>query len=155
MKYLSKNEDGPNIATISRFLRLCFVSWPQSTEDLIFEMYDKLTSRKSFMDANTTENLILALSVTTRWKETLELLESVKLTCSPGINIYGAVIEAAFKNGDANTGWALATETVQLQKKPKPEIYQTWLNCCSNASANLLGAETLLNFLSEHNYTML
>ncbi|KAF4531749.1 hypothetical protein B566_EDAN014489, partial [Ephemera danica] len=150
MKYLSQLNSKINIATLSKYLRLCHESWPISGEATILHFYKQLCSQTSIMDANTSENVILAISKTSCWKETLEHLETMKVTCTPGVLVYSAIIEAAFRNGDHDTGWRLAKEATSCNRKPIPSIYSAWLKYCMDHDHTQSGAEIMLNYLSEN-----
>ncbi|PSN53464.1 hypothetical protein C0J52_05155 [Blattella germanica] len=127
--HLSQIKMKPNVATVQQFLRLCFYCKETTVnEQLILSMYDELRAKYPILDASTCESVILALSLTTRWKEGLDLLEMAKLTCHPGGLEYGVLTKAAFDNNEINISKNLIEEMLQIGRQLRPEVYHAWLD---------------------------
>ncbi|XP_069679547.1 mitochondrial ribonuclease P catalytic subunit isoform X2 [Periplaneta americana] len=135
MNYLSSSNKKLNIATIKHFMKMCYHCRASGVdEQLVLSMYEDLRSRCSVLDAYTAEGAILGLCLTKRWKEGLELLDMVKLTCSPGGLEYNALIKAAFDNNEPSLSFELLDEMLQLGRRVKPDVYHAWLDYCDRTS---------------------
>lgn len=60
----------------------------------------------------TAENVILGLSITSHWRQCLEILESIKFVSKPSAIAYTAIVNAALKNNDEKTGWRYLNESI-------------------------------------------
>lgn len=74
--------------------------------------YAELKKLCPLFDSSTGENVILGLSLTKEWKETLNILDMLKLSCFPSTIVYSAIARAAFLNNEDKIGWELLNETI-------------------------------------------
>ena len=120
-----------NIATIAQFMRMCYFCRVKGIdEQLILSMYKDLCSRCPIMDAYTAENAILGLCLTTNWKLGLDLLDMIKLTCSPGSTVYNVLIKTAYDNDEPNISLRLMSEMLQRGRNVRPEVFHALLDYC-------------------------
>ncbi|XP_063229230.1 mitochondrial ribonuclease P catalytic subunit isoform X6 [Bacillus rossius redtenbacheri] len=133
IKYLWAAGRSLNIATASGFLKLCSVCSEESVvdEDLVLSVYSGLCSSCPLMDAQTAQNAILALCLTHRWEEGLELLETVKITATPNMLVLNSMVKAAFSHNRPEVGWSLMDEILHLNRKLMPMAYLAWLDYCA------------------------
>ena len=117
-----------NIATIANFMRLCYNCYSEKvSEQLILSLYDDLHKRFPVLDATTCESVILGLCLTSRWEESIQFFDMIKLTCSPGGLEYSALIRKAFDNNKGTLGTNYLEE-MQFVRVPRPEVYLSWLD---------------------------
>ncbi|XP_046384098.1 mitochondrial ribonuclease P catalytic subunit [Ischnura elegans] len=156
LNFLKQRDVEVNVATMGRYMKLCYICGEVSDESKVIDMYRCLTEKLPVMDASTAENIIHGLCVTSEWRRGLELMNMVKETSTPSASTYSALIVAAFRNKDAELGWHLMEECIAVEKTPTDMVYMTWLSeyCTrpmhSNAEEYIEMAEKLLNFLSFH-----
>lgn len=81
-------------------------------------------------DATTSENLIHALLETDKWLETLQLLDTVKLTAKPTASAYSFIAARAFKENEMVLGWRILNECVAADKIPKCEVFLSYIDWC-------------------------
>lgn len=75
---------GPNVATVGLFMKLfyqCFFSREvdPGVSTFVLGLYDSMRQEWPLLDSTTAERAIQGLSLTSRWKEGLELLDMVKV----------------------------------------------------------------------------
>lgn len=159
VKYLTENKSEMNAAIVGKYLQLLYLNRDNLTEDdrkEILSMYRHLRLKYPLLDGLTAESCILALSLTDCWRESEELLEILKISCSKASSAsYSAIAVAAFKNGDPEIGWKYFNELVEQKKKPSSEAYIAYVDYClknfENADDCLKEIEKLLSFLGQHN----
>ncbi|KAL1132572.1 hypothetical protein AAG570_010524 [Ranatra chinensis] len=145
-----QNQNRLNLASIGKFLRLCFALRDSCSEEdklLIKLLCCDLTEKYPVLDVGTYESIILGISVTDSWKESMNILQKAKEVGSPISRVYSAIAEAAFSNRDFELGWAILDELLQMNKEPDISVYKKWL--CTNKDDNALNR--LLSFISTHN----
>lgn len=81
-------------------------------------------------DATTCENLIHALVETDKWLETLQLLDTIKLTANPTASAYSCIAARAFLQNDLVLGWKILNECVVAEKIPKCEVFLSYIDWC-------------------------
>ncbi|XP_067011276.2 mitochondrial ribonuclease P catalytic subunit isoform X2 [Anabrus simplex] len=146
-----------NVATLSRFLKLCYVCHsapaPKDVQAVVESVYSKLSSLCSLMDGSTAENAVHGLVLTDKWKEGIELLTMIKLTGVPSSSTYNVLAKAAFDYNDVDAGWELMNEMVLNGRRPTPSTYSALLNFCARCPNKDDGHETvkkLLSFFSDN-----
>ena len=154
-RFLESNNYKLNLNTISTCLKIYFLRKTQITpeeEKEICRIYDQLRKEYPLLDGQTCNCCILALSLTKRWKESLELIEMVKLADNPGITVMGAVICAALRNDEFILAWELINECIAKQPLV-PSVYLEYLDYCKRhfSGDELKGeVEKILMFWREH-----
>lgn len=83
-------------------------------------------------DASTCENLIHALVLTNKWLETLQLLDSIKVTAKPTASAYSCIAARAFQQKELELGWRILNECVAAEKIPKCEVFLSYIDWCGN-----------------------
>ncbi|XP_063705462.1 mitochondrial ribonuclease P catalytic subunit [Culicoides brevitarsis] len=111
----------------------------------IIEIYRELKQNYDTFDSTTCENLILGLSLTSAWKEGIQLLEDAKLTAIPGRFTYTALITSALKNEEPSTFFRLLDEMIGHEQQPTSQIYNTWIDWCKN----MADFEKIFRFLED------
>lgn len=84
------------------------LKWPIQ---LLFR-YEKVRKTHPILDPSTLESVIQALSLTSKWKLCLDLLEESKITAKPGGYSCNTVIAAAFRNNEDEVAWKLLDELI-------------------------------------------
>nr|CAD7459336.1 unnamed protein product [Timema tahoe] len=153
LNHLTSLGEEPNIATKACFLKLCYLCCDDIVdENLILSFYDSIRSKCSILDATTAENVIFGLSRTHRWEEGVELLEMIKVTCTPNHHSYNVMVKAAFDHMDAARGWDIMSDMLRHDRRPMPMVYHAWLDysqkCDAGSKMDLL--EQLLKFLGQN-----
>lgn len=138
IKFVKKINNKLNVATSGKYFKLLHDrEIPLNDEEIndIFELYDAIRAEYSILDALTAENCILALSLTRRWEECLELLEMLKMSNPSRSVAHSAIIAAAFNNNNEKLGWKLVNEMLP-RLKPQTNVYDAYLNYCKRNSKN-------------------
>nr|CAD7264676.1 unnamed protein product [Timema shepardi] len=151
--HLTSLGEEPNIATKACFLKLCYLCCDDIVdENLILSLYDSIRSKCSILDATTAENAIFGLSRTHRWGEGVELLEMIKVTCTPNHLSYNVMVKAAFDHTEAALGWDIMSDMLRHDRRPMPMAYHAWLDylekCDAGSKMDLL--EQMLKFLGRN-----
>ncbi|XP_014208043.1 mitochondrial ribonuclease P protein 3 [Copidosoma floridanum] len=155
IKFLKKNDYDINLNLINKYFKSYYSRKKPLTpeeEEEIFKLYDDIRKKYHLLDATTCESCILALSLTQRWKESIELLDIIKFSSSPGLLVYTAIISAAFKNNEHDIGMMYLNLT--MPKSPiHPDSLLAYLDYCQR---NLKGhklqqsLEKMFLFWREH-----
>ncbi|XP_059620123.1 mitochondrial ribonuclease P catalytic subunit-like [Phlebotomus argentipes] len=153
VEFLEKNPEigGANITTLTNLLRTYHAISRDRTltnvEELeIIEVYDSMKKKFPEFDANTTEGVISALSLTRRWRECLDLLNGISIY-SPSLFSYTSIVNAAFRENEKEIALRMLRQTVNGSKIPKCEVFLAWINFCSRHGENL---EEFLQFIALH-----
>ncbi|KAJ8909368.1 hypothetical protein NQ315_004991, partial [Exocentrus adspersus] len=151
VSFLNQEDVKLNIATIGKYLKLIYFKnqencletgkpCDKAQEEIITKHYHDLRKDYPVLDSLTLENVVLALSLTSRWKECLDLLKEIKITAVPTAAAYSAVIAAAFLNNEEALGWTLLDEILMLDKLPGSVsllAYVTYKGLCQHCSQTL------------------
>ncbi|XP_012256133.2 mitochondrial ribonuclease P catalytic subunit [Athalia rosae] len=156
-KYLRESESNPSLGFVGKYFQLLYNNMHHLTHDDkkdILTMYDNLRVAHPLLDASTAECCILGLSLTERWKESFELLEMLKVSCTGSVACYSAIAQAAFYNSCPEIGWKYLNEMVTLERNPKSAVYITYVDYCTRTftDRDVCVAEIgkLFNFFAEH-----
>ncbi|TDG42460.1 hypothetical protein AWZ03_011114 [Drosophila navojoa] len=147
----------PNAATMGRLLRVYNAAYhtrelSEAEQSEIVEICDTLQNAHDVLDASSCENLILGLVATTHhWDRALPLLDMMRLTSTPSVSAYSALIAKAFSADQLELGWRLLDEMVQARKMPKCEIFLSLLAHSAKDERTLsVQLERLFCFLELH-----
>lgn len=100
--------------------------------------------------------MLHALVTTNEWRQSLSLLDTIKLTAKPSTSAYSTLIARSFTEKDTELGWKLLIECVESDKQPKCEVFIAYIRMCAqlHASDNLNACEEaitrLLKFIGHH-----
>lgn len=101
-------------------------------------------------DATTCENLIHGLVQTSKWLETLQLLETIKLTAKPTASAYTCIAARAFQENEVVLGWRVLNECV-VDKIPKCEVFLSYIDWCRRQDDGVTEHLTkILQFIGLH-----
>lgn len=134
VKYLKENEIDLGTALVGKYFQLLYHnqhSIAETDENEILALYDELRVKHPLLDAATAEYCILAMSLTKRWKETAELLDMIKLSSPATSPSFSAIVIAAFKNQEPETGWKYLEECAKSKKQPQSDAYIAYVDYCS------------------------
>lgn len=162
LHFMEQSEDGkqPNVLVKSVLLRCyqcaTFYGYKLTPEDdqLIQRIYDEVKAKYEVLDAATNENLIGGLSLTSRWRECLQLLEDCKITAKPSRSSYTMVIKAAFEEDDPTVARRLMEEVVQGGIFPSPTMYSACTAWCRKQANFAEEIESVLAFIGENELTV-
>lgn len=152
MEYLESKGEEINTGTISSFLKLCTDTWPESTDETILKYCDILKKRSTLMSPHVAENVLLALSLTHKWKEALPLLDIIKAANGSVRGfIFSELAAAAFTNHEVEMGWSWFEDALANGKSVNIDAYAAWFQYCAKNDPTFANGERMLNYLSEHN----
>ncbi|XP_055704879.1 mitochondrial ribonuclease P catalytic subunit [Phlebotomus papatasi] len=144
VEFLDRDPDigGANCATLTRLLRVYHAiaterPLTQTEEEEIGQIYGKLREKFPHFDANTSEGIIAALSMTSRWKECLELMDGIEILCKPSTNTYMSVIEAAFRHNDKVIALQILEKSVRNSRIPKCSALIAWIDFCDHQGGDI------------------
>lgn len=154
-KFLERNNYQLNLNIIGNYFRTFYNKntplTPHEEED-ICKIYDDLRKKYPLLDGMTASSCIYALSLTKRWKESLELLDMIKIASRPGVWVMRSIICAAFKNKEPLLGWKMMQESITNG----PLDHSIYMDYAEYYQKNLKGdqlkneIEKMFNFWREH-----
>lgn len=74
--------------------------------------------------------MLHALITTNEWRQSLSLLDTIKLTAKPSTSAYSVIIARAFAERETEIGWKILTECVEADKQPKCEAFLSYIRMC-------------------------
>lgn len=136
--FLSQENIKPNLATVGKFLQLIYLrnykdcldsgkTCKVSEEKLILKYYGDLRRDYPVLDSFSLTNVVLALSLTSKWKECLDLLKEIKVSTVPSIPAYSAVIAASFLHNEETLGWQFLEEMLGYERIPTSVTYLAYI----------------------------
>lgn len=133
LQHLKHSGADVNLATIGQYFRLVYLANQRgglSKEDQaeILELCDSVKAKYPVLDTITCENIILALSLTDKWKECLSMLKEVKLLSVPNALCYSAIVSACMRNKSYNLAWQLFREMLDKERQPTWEVFLVYLD---------------------------
>ncbi|XP_055692147.1 mitochondrial ribonuclease P catalytic subunit [Lutzomyia longipalpis] len=153
VKFLEEDPEipGANCATLTRLMRVyhavaCERALSAEEEDEIVALFEKLKSKFPVFDVNTAEGVIAGLSITSRWRECLELLQNNSFMCTPTIAAYTYTISAAFRNGEKDIALRVIAKSLRDSRIPRCSALTAWIDFCSRVDGESI--EEFLQFLS-------
>lgn len=88
---------------------------------------------------------------TDKWMNSIELLESIKLTSKPTASAYSVISSKAFDANQPEIGWQMLRECVSDEKIPKCEAFQSYIRWCHNTSTCFDNITKMLQFIGQNN----
>lgn len=163
--FLNQEKIKPNLATIGKYLRLIYLrnqgsclesgkTCKISEEKLILMHYGGMRKDYPILDCVSLENVVLALSITTRWKECFDLLKEIKISAVPSTMTYSSVVASCFLYNEENLGWDLLREMLEYEKVPSSIVYLAYIKSASKIREKAEAVkklEKLFLFLQENN----
>uniref|UniRef100_A0A1Q3F6U8 Mitochondrial ribonuclease P catalytic subunit n=1 Tax=Culex tarsalis TaxID=7177 RepID=A0A1Q3F6U8_CULTA len=141
-----------NLAIVGKLLRLYRIQTASgglsgADQEEIIRIYEDLRASNPVLDGNTCEHLIVALTLTEKWRLSFELLDMIKLAGTPDSLTYSCLIERCFQEGELETGWRLLEEQAANKRLPNDEVFLAWLEYCRKDRANFRSnLEKMLSF---------
>ncbi|XP_055634315.1 mitochondrial ribonuclease P catalytic subunit [Toxorhynchites rutilus septentrionalis] len=130
LNFLRSKEVRLNLAVIGRLLRLyrCKSNLSEQEQQEILDIYTEMRENHSVLDANTCEHLVVALTLTNRWRLSFELLDMIKLTGIPNSVAYSCIIAKCFNDGEPETGWKMLEELATNKRYPSDDVFMAWID---------------------------
>ncbi|XP_046749749.1 mitochondrial ribonuclease P catalytic subunit [Diprion similis] len=158
MKYLRENDFELHPALVGVYFKLLWQNPNTFTEDHrkqdILSIYNDLRVKYPLLDASTAEHCLKVISHTEKWRDVIELLEIIKISCKPCGHAYNSAVCAAFKNGDGELAWKLLHEMAMLERVPSSDAYIACLNYClqnfEKPQHRFQEIEKLFDFLAQY-----
>lgn len=147
IEYIRSRNMKPNIATLSRYMRLCGDCYEKSGEDEIVKCYSELQKIAPVLDVVSLEHVISALSKTSHWRECLNLIEEIKLVGIPRGLVYNRVAAAAFAHNEIELGWSLLETLVSANRPVASYVCLQWLQLVEKAPEKKAANEMLDRFV--------
>lgn len=100
--------------------------------------------------------MLHALITTHEWRQSLSLLDSIKLTSKPSTSAYCVLAARAFAERDTDLGWKTLTECVEVDKQPKCDVFLAYIQMCNEMysvdqnKARLEAITIMLKFIGQH-----
>ncbi|XP_018562379.1 mitochondrial ribonuclease P catalytic subunit [Anoplophora glabripennis] len=163
--FLNQEKIKPNLATVGKYLRLIYLKNQDSClesgkpckvseEKLIFKHYEDLRKDYPVLDSISLENITCALSLTTRWRQCLDLLKEIKVSVVPSSTAYSTVIASCFSRNEESLGWELLREMLEYERVPQSVAYLAYIKSVAKIRKKteaLEKLEQLFLFLQENN----
>ncbi|XP_034946671.1 mitochondrial ribonuclease P catalytic subunit [Chelonus insularis] len=121
-----------NIASIVKyFILLSNYKQTLDSEDVkrIFQFYDDIRKKYDVLDSKTAEGCILALSLTNRWKEAINIFEESRKLGNFSTIAYTSIITAAFNNNEPEIAWRYLEQT-RPDQRPQKKVYVAYIQFC-------------------------
>lgn len=164
INFLSQQKVKPNLATIGKFLKLIYLrnyesclesgkTCKVSEEKLIVKYYEDIQKDYPVLDSFSLESVALALSVTSKWKECLNLFKEIKVTAVPSTTTYSAVVASSFLYNEEALGWQLLEEMLGYEKIPTSLAYLAYIKSVTKIRKKdnaIIKLEKLFLFLQEN-----
>lgn len=118
-----------------------------------FSRCQKLQTEFAAYDSNTGENMLHALITTDEWRQSISLLDTIKLTAKPSTSAYSVLIARAFAEKDVDIGWRVLTECVEADKQPKCDVFIAYIRMCTEMpepNARLEALTRMWKFIGQH-----
>lgn len=164
--YLRSSNNNLNLGTVGSIFR-CFTRMNMANnyksvniqEKFILELYNELTSKYKILDPSTLEHCVAALSHTERWRDCIDLLEKIKVACTPSSLAINSIIISSFKRNNPEIGWKFLTEAAHQNKQPYSHSYiaciDYYIKEFNKDSKKLYASiEKLLEFIIENNMNL-
>lgn len=146
-----RSEASPNLITLALYIGLQGKHGAEDKESLIFKSYSEINKITNVFDSMTAKYLISGLSMTSKWRETLDILEIAKLTVSPGKSYYSPIVAAAFRNYDQDLAFKLLDEMAQKGMQPQNCVLLEILQVCKDIGDNTL-LEKYFTYIWHYNW---
>ncbi|KAL6257960.1 hypothetical protein P5V15_011557 [Pogonomyrmex californicus] len=156
-KFLRENNYPLNTAVIGKYLRLYVLKENLTDADKteIIETYNTLKQNHPYLDYFTAEQCIISICLTDEWEKAYEIIEMIKMTSSPGIIVYSALISAAFRNGKPNIAWETLSYILSRKMTPRSIVYKSHLQYCQMDDGKAFNSrmEEMFNVWLKYNIT--
>ncbi|KAG7171909.1 putative Mitochondrial ribonuclease P protein 3-like [Homarus americanus] len=85
------------------------------------------------MDSKLSKSAILGLTSTKEWRQSFTHLPIIRRMSQVCHLTYSAIIAAAFRNGDYDTGWEYMETMWKEGKEPQDKVFLEWVRQCGGA----------------------
>ena len=129
LNYITQSGKQANIATLSKFLTLCYYcSNEVDDKDEVEKLCSLALSQNEFIDASTKESIIAALTITNNWKYGLKLLKEDEGTHhSVPLN---AIIDCLLHHDEFDEAFFWMERMIIKERTIADSIYDHWLKKC-------------------------
>ncbi|XP_066144541.1 mitochondrial ribonuclease P catalytic subunit [Euwallacea fornicatus] len=156
LNYLNFIKTVPNLATIGKYFRLLYDNHKNKSlefdEHKIIELCNEVRRKYPVLESRTLENIILALSLTSKWKHCFDIMREIKISTNVSTLSYSALASAAFRNKNELLAWGLLREAVSKEKFPHGTAYLSYLEILKTQQEQesiVKGVEKLFMFFKE------
>nr|CAG4643470.1 EOG090X0CGF [Ilyocryptus agilis] len=124
---LQEKGSGPNVATLVKFIQLCYYCRQQVDKiDEVEQFCNQLQSHSPFLDSNSKESLVLGLSITSKWKDGLKLLlEDESIQANAPMN---AMIDRLLAEDDLESATFLMEKAAEKKRTIYDFVHEHWIN---------------------------
>lgn len=131
LDHLTQDGQQANTATLSKFLSLCYFCRDEVKDKSEVEnLCTLLQNRSQFLDHNTKESIILALSITDRWREGLNILAENETTHrSMPMN---AMVDCLLHHDDLENSISWMDKMIMKDRPIFDYVYEHWLKKCAS-----------------------
>ncbi|XP_045591104.1 mitochondrial ribonuclease P catalytic subunit isoform X2 [Procambarus clarkii] len=131
LDHIERRGREPNLATLGTYLQLCGEAVDQCGEEKVLEVYQKLTSQVKMLDSSLSKKAILGLTSTREWKHSFKHLSVIKKMANICNATYSAIIAAAFRNNDYDTGYQYLEAMWSDEKVPNDKVFLEFIKQCA------------------------
>jgi len=153
LDYLSTGNSSPKISTLALYMALQAQYGGKDKEQVIQETFRKVLEISDVFDAISAKYLILGLSVTSQWRQALDILEMAKLTAKPGSGYYSPIIVAALRENDPEQAFQLLDELALKGYEPRDNVLVQVLQECERTGSHAL-LERYLSCVWNYNWLL-
>nr|CAG4652130.1 EOG090X0CGF [Triops cancriformis] len=144
LHYLQSSGQAVNNAVLNRYLLLCYRNPSDFNESEILLTCEQLKSQSPVLDPSTAESLIIGFSITSQWRNSIELLTAIEPYTSVKSLCLNAIIKAALRNHDLELALQFMTRAAESAKTIDHSVYQLWLE------DSKYNTEQLIQFWSDY-----
>ncbi|XP_066260053.1 mitochondrial ribonuclease P catalytic subunit [Euwallacea similis] len=156
LNYLNSIKTVPNLATIGKYFRLLYDNHKnkclESDEHKVIELCNEIRRKYPVLESRTLENILLALSLTSEWKQCFDVMQDIKKSTNASTLSYSALASAAFLHKNELLAWDLLREAVSKEKSPHGTAYLSFLESLKvqqKQESIVKGVEKLFMFFKE------
>ncbi|XP_031341953.1 mitochondrial ribonuclease P catalytic subunit [Photinus pyralis] len=151
--FLKQQKVNLGLATVGKYFKLFYLANCGNAairnEDEIYSLYKSMRAQFKVFDAVSCENIIHALSITRYWRECLQLLDEMRITCDPNRPTYSVIAAACFRNGAEDLGWQFLNECANSGNPPLSVAYLAYIDAYEH-NEPLKRMEVLFSFFRQY-----
>lgn len=76
--------------------------------------------------------MLHAILATDAWRESVDMLQSIKLTAKPSTSAYSLLAARAFGENEAIIGWRVLHECLAAERVPRCEVFVAYARMCES-----------------------
>lgn len=127
-----------------------FLAKLQFSDDSTIRRYKLLREKFDVFDSTLSEATIMGLVLTTEWRKSVEILESIKFASNPSSSMYSVIIQRALQEKDEHLACSLLNDMVTQCEIIKNEVFVAYIEFCEkNAKTFTEQIDKILSFIGD------